>query len=745
MILSYQVLQHFVDLNGVQPNTIIQLLNQLGLESEITHDYFKTSRQLLVAQVKKKSRHPQLQKLWVCSADTGNELLTVICGADNFHVGDKVILAPVGAVLGQGLTIKKRRFGDYVSQGMFCSWPELQINKKDNGIAVLSKEAKIGESSPLKYVDYEECLFKVETPWQEKEWNSSWIIAQYLSKLLKLPKKQSDWTKYQLTSGNKTKKGITITSSIQGSSLPRTSTDIANMFEKLQIESTNNWLDDLIEYVNWEIGVHLKKTNCQMEYRILDDQTGKWEVQINLNYQQTMDTQHFSVDYEDPSVSFSTTEKEVSYLLVFYAYQRLVWWIKKLTAGVEISEKIHLNWERQNITINQQDFNAILGNPISGKEVIDLFQDTDFKVKQTPENNLIFTVPDYRLLTNANEIASEALRLLGCNWLKPKPLTNQTIQWKKNRNSLAVEKIINYLLHLGISEKKYWSFITSETEVTVSGRGTMIDVLPKNKNWHLQNSLINNLAANNNGKENSFTIDKVFFRENDNINEKLHLGIVFGNSWIENPTVKEQIQPSYSFLVQMIINICKMLNISDKHLLKEQLVHNSKKVIIQQNLDPLIPNCGYENIFYQDQWIGQIGILQKTKQKNNYFYLEIDLTTLFKFQNGSQQKTRLATTKSTEEVYIDISLQFQPIFTKKIYCLASKDKVIECNHYQHLIEYIHSLDKTITRVHLIDQYQNKSLTFRIWKKKVATTINGKKDVFASIISKINELDNVRIA
>ena len=163
----------------------------------------------------------------------------------------------------------------------------------------------------------------------------------------------------------------------------------------------------------------------------------------------------------------------------------------------------------------------------------------------------------------------------------------------------------------------------------------------------------------------------------------------------------------------MIINICKMLNISDKHLLKEQLVHNSKKVIIQQNLDPLIPNCGYENIFYQDQWIGQIGILQKTKQKNNYFYLEIDLTTLFKFQNGSQQKTRLATTKSTEEVYIDISLQFQPIFTKKIYCLVSKDKVIECNHYQHLIEYIHSLDKTITRVHLIDQYQNKSLTFRI--------------------------------
>ena len=82
---------------------------------------------------------------------------------------------------------------------------------------------------------------------------------------------------------------------------------------------------------------------------------------------------------------------------------------------MKISEKIHLNWERKTITINQQDFNAILGNPISGKEVIDLFQDTDFKVKQTSENNLIFTVPDYRLLTNANEIASETLRLLGCD------------------------------------------------------------------------------------------------------------------------------------------------------------------------------------------------------------------------------------------------------------------------------------------------------------------------------------------
>ena len=121
MILSYQTLNRFVDLKDVTPAMVSKTLNQLGLETEIVENYLSVSKQLLVAQVIKKTQHPQLTKLWVCVAKTDNAPVTVICGANNFEVGDKVIFAPAGTVLSKQFKIKKRQFGEYTSAGMFCS------------------------------------------------------------------------------------------------------------------------------------------------------------------------------------------------------------------------------------------------------------------------------------------------------------------------------------------------------------------------------------------------------------------------------------------------------------------------------------------------------------------------------------------------------------------------------------------------------------------------------------------------
>lgn len=63
MIISFQVLQQFLSLKHISPRVIADTLNQLGLETTIVADYLSLNDQLLVAEVTKKEKHPQLDKL----------------------------------------------------------------------------------------------------------------------------------------------------------------------------------------------------------------------------------------------------------------------------------------------------------------------------------------------------------------------------------------------------------------------------------------------------------------------------------------------------------------------------------------------------------------------------------------------------------------------------------------------------------------------------------------------------------
>ncbi len=69
---------------------------------------------------------------------------SVICGAVNFNVGDKVPLALPGAVLPGGFEIgASKRYGR-VSEGMICSPSELGLGDDHTGIMVLPPDAPVG-------------------------------------------------------------------------------------------------------------------------------------------------------------------------------------------------------------------------------------------------------------------------------------------------------------------------------------------------------------------------------------------------------------------------------------------------------------------------------------------------------------------------------------------------------------------------------------------------------------------------
>ena len=82
-------------------------------------------------------------------ADGGDGPLEIVCGAHNFAVGDRVPLAPVGAILPGGFEIARRPLRGVVSNGMLCSEAELGLSSDAQGLMILGDEAPAEPGTPL--------------------------------------------------------------------------------------------------------------------------------------------------------------------------------------------------------------------------------------------------------------------------------------------------------------------------------------------------------------------------------------------------------------------------------------------------------------------------------------------------------------------------------------------------------------------------------------------------------------------
>jgi phenylalanyl-tRNA synthetase beta chain len=94
--------------------------------------------------VLKIEKHPHADRLSVCEVRSGADLVTVVCGAKNMKVGDKVVLALPGAVLPNGVTLKETLIRKVKSYGMLCSETELGLSDTSEGIMILPHETPEG-------------------------------------------------------------------------------------------------------------------------------------------------------------------------------------------------------------------------------------------------------------------------------------------------------------------------------------------------------------------------------------------------------------------------------------------------------------------------------------------------------------------------------------------------------------------------------------------------------------------------
>ena len=101
---------------------------------------------VVVGEVLTRGKHPNADKLSVCTVDIGpaGGVRTIVCGAQNYAVGDRVPVALPGAILPGDFRIKQSRIRGELSDGMMCSAKELGMGDDASGLLILAGRPALG-------------------------------------------------------------------------------------------------------------------------------------------------------------------------------------------------------------------------------------------------------------------------------------------------------------------------------------------------------------------------------------------------------------------------------------------------------------------------------------------------------------------------------------------------------------------------------------------------------------------------
>ncbi len=137
-------LKKYLDTNA-SLDEISDKLTAIGLEVEGIEDKAATFAPFKVAYVEAAERHPDADKLQVCTVKTESGTFQVVCGAPNARTGMKGIFAPEGTYIpGLDVTLKKAKIRGVESSGMLVSEKEMCLSDEHNGIIEVDDSHEIG-------------------------------------------------------------------------------------------------------------------------------------------------------------------------------------------------------------------------------------------------------------------------------------------------------------------------------------------------------------------------------------------------------------------------------------------------------------------------------------------------------------------------------------------------------------------------------------------------------------------------
>lgn len=162
MKISHNWLKTLIN-TSISVDETSEKLTASGLEVEGTEVFESIQgglKGLVVGHILECSKHPDADRLSLTKVDIGSgEPLSIVCGAPNVGVDQKVIVATIGTKLypseGEPFEIKKSKIRGALSEGMICAEDEIGLGKSHAGIMILPENTIIGTSA----ADY----FKLES------------------------------------------------------------------------------------------------------------------------------------------------------------------------------------------------------------------------------------------------------------------------------------------------------------------------------------------------------------------------------------------------------------------------------------------------------------------------------------------------------------------------------------------------------------------------------------------------------
>jgi phenylalanyl-tRNA synthetase beta chain len=146
MNISYKWLRALAPGLTVTPEQVADRLALYGAPVDELISIGDPIADIVIGRVERVQKHPNADRISLCEVDAGRgELLQVVCGAPNVHVGSYYPFAPVGAELPGGIRIRKSKIRGVESQGMLCSERELGLGREHGGIMELHGDFNPGE------------------------------------------------------------------------------------------------------------------------------------------------------------------------------------------------------------------------------------------------------------------------------------------------------------------------------------------------------------------------------------------------------------------------------------------------------------------------------------------------------------------------------------------------------------------------------------------------------------------------
>ncbi len=183
MLLSSSFIRSLIN----TPHTdeeIAELLNLSGIETNIINKEEAAFSGVVVAKVIKAQKHPNADKLKLCEVFDGTDTFQIVCGADNARDGIFVAMAKVGAVLPNNFKIKRSKIRGIESDGMLCSYKELELGEDASGIIELDDDLSLGQNV-IEALKLNDNIFEFEITPNRSDCLSAIGIAREIASLSK--------------------------------------------------------------------------------------------------------------------------------------------------------------------------------------------------------------------------------------------------------------------------------------------------------------------------------------------------------------------------------------------------------------------------------------------------------------------------------------------------------------------------------------------------------------------------------